>query len=123
VEGKFMQDIIEHILNISPSVRYVALYYEGKLQSVSRSGLSDASSAESDKYEELLVNPTLLTLVSQRGKIDCGGLDYVLIRYRNFFEFVVPVDRGHVSIGMEPAADPLTFVPKIIQVISHLRSD
>ena len=118
-----MQDIIEHILNISPSVRYVALYYEGKLQSVSRSGLSDTSSAESDKYEELLVNPTLLTLVSQRGKIDCGGLDYVLIRYRNFFEFVVPIDRGHVSVGMEPAADPLTFVPKIIQVVSHLRSD
>lgn len=38
-----------------------------------RPDLADASSSESDRYEELLVNPTLITLARQRGEIDCGG--------------------------------------------------
>ena len=51
-----------------------------------RSGLIDASSGESDRYEELLVNPTLLTLAAQRGDIDCGGLRYLVVAYRNFWQ-------------------------------------
>ena len=45
----------------------------------------DASGLESDRYEELLVNPTLLTLATQRGNIDCGGLKYLIVRYGNKF--------------------------------------
>ena len=33
------------------------------------------SSEETDKYEKLLVNPTVLKLLEARGKMDCGGLD------------------------------------------------
>ena len=117
-----MQDTIQRILKISPTVRYVAIYYRGQLSTASRPHLTSASSAESDKYEELLVNPTLLTLVGQRGNIDCGGLHHVLIRYGNFFEFVAPLDHGHVSVGLEPATDPHALVPKILDIVSNMRS-
>ena len=111
----------QRILALSPTVRYVAIYHRGTLTTAARPDLSNASSSESDKYEELLVNPTLLTLVRQRGSIDCGGLDYVLIRYGSFFEFVAPLDQGHVSVGLEPSADPLPLVPRILEVVSALQ--
>jgi flavin-dependent dehydrogenase len=47
------------------------------------------------------VNPTLLKLVQQRGDIDCGGMQYVIIRYGNFYQWVTPIKDGHVSIGLE----------------------
>ena len=90
----------------SPAVRYVAVYRNGSLSSRQRAGIAGASAGESDKYEELIVNPTLITLLRQRGDIDCGGLDYALIRYGSFFELVVPLRDGHLSVGLEATADP-----------------
>jgi hypothetical protein len=43
---------------------------------------------ESGKYEELIVNPTVLTLVRQRGNIDGGGVEFLLIRYGSFWQTV-----------------------------------
>ncbi|HET9513251.1 MAG TPA: hypothetical protein VFO95_04920 [Gemmatimonadales bacterium] len=102
-----MTDTLERIFALSPDVRYVALMRHGRLTFRERDGLAGASSAESDRYEEILVNPTLLTLTGQRGAIDCGGLDYVVIRYGNFFQVVRPVPGGHVSVSVEPGGDPL----------------
>jgi hypothetical protein len=90
---------------VSKDVRYVAIYRGGKLTTESRADLKNASGSESDKYEELFVNPTLLKLTTQRGNLDCGGLDYVVIRYGSFFQLVIPVADGHVSICIEPNAD------------------
>lgn len=95
------------VFAVSPAVRYVAIYRDGRLTSRQRPGLADASAVESDKYEELIVNPTVVTVLRQRGNIDCGGLDYVVIRYGSFFEFVQPLENGHLSVGMEPDADVL----------------
>ena len=117
-----MQATIQRILNLSPDVRYVAIYRDGVLESASRPDLTTPSSAESDKYEELLVNPTILKLLTQRGNIDCGGLEYVLIRYGSFFELVASIEDGHVSVGLEPSADPLTLVPRIAAAVSGLAS-
>ena len=99
--------MIESIFRLSDTIRYVAVYKNGQLESKSKSNTSDASSSESDRYEELLVNPTLLKLASQRGNIDCGGLDYILVRYVNFYQFVLPVSWGHVSVCIEANADPI----------------
>jgi hypothetical protein len=55
----------------------------------------------------LLVNPTVLTLTRQRGDINCGGLAYVVVRYDTFFQFVAPIECGHVSVAFEPEADPI----------------
>ncbi len=102
-----MQPSLQSIFDRSPSIRYVAVYRNGELVSGQRPGLANASESESDKYEELIVNPTLITLLRQRGNIDCGGMDFALVRYGHFFEFILPVSDGHYSVGIEPAADAL----------------
>ena len=118
-----MQETLRRILGLSSAVRYVAIYYAGQLASAARPDLDNPSSSESDKYEELLVNPTLVTLIRQRGNIDCGGLEYVLIRYGSFFEFVAPLAQGHVSVGIETSADPLPLVPRILSCVSQFRDE
>ena len=115
-----MNATLDRIFALSPDIRYVALLHRGRLTSAARAGLSNASASESDKYEELLVNPTLLTLATRRGEIDCGGLDYMVLRYGSFFELVYPIADGHLSIGIEPHADPLALVPGVRAVAESL---
>ncbi len=105
--------MINDIFALSNDVRYVAIYRDGHLETKSKEDTIGASSSESDRYEELLVNPTLLTLATQRGNIDCGGLDYLIIRYGNFFQFVLPTSWGHVSVCIEQKADPVDLGLKI----------
>ena len=99
--------MINKIFSLSESIRYVAIYKDSQLTSESRSDTAAASSSESDRYEELLVNPTLLTLALQRGNIDCGGLEHLIVRYGNFYQFVLPMSWGHVSVCIEKDADPI----------------
>lgn len=112
-----MQNLFKDIFSLSPEIRYCALYHQGKLVSEERASLQGASSSESDKYEELIVNPTLLTLAQQRGNIDCGGAKFVMIRYGNFFEYVQPINEGHVSIGIELNGNPFDIAPLIDEVL------
>ena len=109
--------MIDEIFAISDDVRYVAIYKDGQLESKSKGNTQGASSSESDRYEELLVNPTLLKAASQRGNIDCGGLDYLLVKYGNFFQFVLPVSWGHVSVCIEKSADPIAIGLKVIAML------
>jgi hypothetical protein len=111
--------LIEDFFSLSDDVRYVALYLDGELVTASRPGTVGASSSESDKVEELIVNPALLTLVKQRGDIDCGGARYVLVRYGNFYQLIAPIRNGHVSICLEPHADPLRPVEPVQSVMSR----
>jgi hypothetical protein len=108
-----MDGLADTLLQAAPEIRYVALYRHGELQLAQRSALRDASASESDRYEELLVNPALLVLTRQRGGIDCGGLEYVLVRYGRFFQLVHPIDGGHVSVAIEPDADVLALVDTV----------
>ena len=108
--------MFEKIFSLSVSVRYVAIYKDGNLQTKVRDNLSGASEPESDRYEELLVNPTLLTLTTQRGDIDCGGLDYLLVRYGNFFQLVLPSKGGHTSVCIESDADVLTLAAQVREI-------
>ncbi len=94
----------------------MALYVGGELRLAERPDLVNASAPESDRYEELLVNPTVLLLTRQRGEIDCGGLEYVLIRYGHFFQLVQPVAGGHLSVAMEPDADPLRLLETVRRI-------
>ena len=115
--------MIESIFKLSDSIRYVAIYKNGQLESKSKSNTLDASSLESDRYEELLVNPTLIKLASQRGNIDCGGLDYLLVRYGNFFQFVFPVSTGHVSVCIEGNADPILIGTQVKSLVHDALSE
>ena len=108
-----MESLKEKIFEISKDIRYVAIYEDEKLISSERPGIENTSSSESDKYEELIVNPTLLKLVTQRGNIDCGGAMYVIIRYGSFYELVMPLKNGHLSVGMELSVDLVPTVAAI----------
>ena len=110
--------MIDEIFNLSDSIRYVAIYRNGHLESKAKPDAVSASNSESDRYEEILVNPTLLKLASQRGHIDCGGLDYLIVRYGNFFQFVVPESWGHVSVCIEKEADPVNLGSLIQSITS-----
>jgi len=112
-----MEALKNQIFSISDKIRYVAIYADDKLISEERTGIKNTSSSESDKYEELIVNPTLLKLVIQRGNIDCGGVEYVIIKYGSFFEFVMPIKNGHVSVGIEPHSDIMEIANKIQNMV------
>ena len=108
---------MDALFDLTPEIRYVAVYQDRDLSIRQRPGIGQASAAESDRYEELLVNPTLLELTTQRGDIDCGGLRYVVVRYGNFYQLVVPINRGHVSVAFEPQTGPLAYTPRIVDLL------
>jgi hypothetical protein len=114
-----VQRLIDDLLDLSESIRAVAVYHEGELVSRVRPGAPEPWSAESDRYEELLVNPALLTLVGQRGKVDRGGARYTLVRYDKFFRLIVPIDRGHVSLCIEPTGQPVMLAGPVLQTLDR----
>jgi hypothetical protein len=110
---KPFDELADAVFAASPAIRYVALGRGQEVELRERPGLSDASSSESDRYEELLVNPTLLALARQRGEIDCGGLDYLVVAYGSFFQPVLAVEGGHVSVAVERTENPTTLVQPV----------
>jgi len=114
-----MHELIKTIFSLSEDIRYVAIYHKKELIQSRKPGTASASSSESDKYEELIVNPAVLTLVKQRGDIDCGGFRFVLIRYGNFFQYVSPIEDGHISACIESHADPLELIELIQGTLSQ----
>jgi hypothetical protein len=111
------EQIIDEAMALTSSLRYVAVYINGNLISKERSDLSGSSASESDKYEELIVNPTLLKLTTQRGNIDCGGLNYIIIRYGNFYVLLFPVEGGHINFGFEPNINPVDWVQPVSMLL------
>lgn len=98
-------ELTDAIFDLGPFIRYVA-YGEGQAISTRERGdLDAASGGDSDRFEELLVNPALLTLTRQRGELDCGGLRHIVVAYGNFNQLVVPTRAGHVSVALERDAD------------------
>ena len=109
---------LDNIFTVSPHIRYVALYRSGQLTKKQREGWDKASAAESDRYEELIVNPTLLTLVRQRGNIDCGGARFIVVGYGNFLQLVIDLPDGHVSVCFQLGSNPIEYVDEISQLCS-----
>jgi hypothetical protein len=115
------RDIADRVFAVGSHIRYVAVREGPDVHLATREELDGASSPESDRYEELLVNPTLLTLTTQRGDIDCGGLEYILVGYGNFRQLVIPTDSGHVSIAMEKAAVTIDGLDDIRKAVAEAR--
>ncbi len=111
------EDIINALFEEFTDIRYVALYSDGNLVFKQKEVTSDSSSGDTDKFEELLVNPTLLTLASQRGNIDCGGLNHLIIRYGNFYQLVKSTSNGHISICLEQKSDLNNLPSKIFSFL------
>lgn len=112
--------IIDICFAASPNVRYVAVYLDGKVSLRSRKDVQLLGSNESDQYEEIIVNPTLLKLVTQRGNIDCGGVQHVVVRYGMFVAFILPIDGGHVTVSFELDSNLDEEIPRVTAVIHGL---
>jgi hypothetical protein len=107
----------KELFAVTPAIRYVAFAAGQEVSMRQREDLASASAEESDRYEELLVNPTLLKLARQRGEIDCGGLRFLIVGYGNFHQLLVPLATGHVSIAFELDADPLEHLSAVGDVL------
>lgn len=110
--------LIASIFAASQQVRYVAVYGEDGLRSQARSDLIGASASETDRYEELFVNPALLTLARQRGNLDCGGVRFLIVAYGNFYQLIRPLRRGHLSVCLERASDPVRLAALIEPLVA-----
>ncbi|MFN6962602.1 MAG: hypothetical protein ACK4S4_02430 [Pyrinomonadaceae bacterium] len=110
-------ELARQVFAIDSKVRYVAIYDNGELSLNQREGIADASSSESDKYEELIVNPTILKIATQRGNIDCGGLEYYVIKYGSFYLISIPTAGGHVSVGVENDGDPVAIAASVRELL------
>jgi hypothetical protein len=110
-------------LNFLDQIRYVAIYQDGELIFKQRQLTSDSSSSDTDKYEELLVNPTLLTIARQRGNIDCGGLKFIIVGYGNFYQLVKEIRNGHISICLDKSVDLTNISDKIFEFLESKYSE
>lgn len=110
-------NLVEEVLRLDRAIRYVAFAQGQRVEMRQRPDVDGPSAAESDRYEELLVNPALITLASQRGNIDCGGLEYLIVRYGNFFQVVVPLDAGHLSVAVDRVGAPVDIASKVMQLV------
>jgi hypothetical protein len=61
---------------------------------------------ESDRIEELIVNPIVLEITARRGNLDMDGIRYVVIRYGTQYQVLLPYRDGHLSIGVNLEDDP-----------------
>jgi len=112
-------ELTQAIFDLGPFVRYVA-YGEGqRIWTRQREDLEAASEPESDRFEELLVNPTLLTITRQRGELDCGGLRFVIVGYGNFNQLIAPTRDGHVSVGLNTDADALAVADQVRRLLDR----
>lgn len=113
------EDLIQDVLAMGDFVRYVAIGEGQRITTAERDGLENASTSGSDRFEELFVNPALVTLARQRGELDCGGLRYIVVAYGAFIQLVVPTRSGHVSIAVEHGTE---LTPVVATVRGLLRA-
>jgi len=119
VDKHQINKLIDKLFETSDSIRYVAIYHDNELTSKQRTELTDTSDSESDKYEELFVNPTILKIAGQRGRLDCGGLNFVIIKYGNFFQLIREFSDGHISICIDKEENPIELEKKIKNVLNN----
>lgn len=112
--------IIDSLFEKFESIRYVAIYTTQDLIFKQKNNTTDSSSSETDKYEELLVNPILLTAANQRGNLDCGGLRFIIIGYGHFYQLISQIQGGHISICLNKNSD-LTHLPE--DILGFLKSN
>lgn len=116
-----MSELSDKLFALDTNIRYVAVNQSGQIVEMNQNPrLPTTNPHETDKYEELLVNPAILQLAVNRGNLDMDGTRYVVIRYGTMFEIVLPYPQGHLSVGVELAAN-VTQVAEKIQRALNLR--
>lgn len=109
------------IFPLDPNIRYVAANQDGTIVEMEqRAEWPSSNPPETDRMEELIVNPVVLEATRRRGDIDLKGLQYVIIRYGTQYQAIFPFQAGHVSVGIEHAADVVAVAGKVAQALARV---
>lgn len=100
-------------------VGYVALGSDQEVLMRHTPGLETDTTSTSNFFEELLVNPTLLRLAGQRARLDCGDLSYVAVGYGDFTQLILPMENGHVSLGVARTAPVREMAQQVADVLER----
>lgn len=100
-------------------VGYVALGCGSDVLMHHAPGVQTTTTDETNFYEELLVNPTLLKLAHQRAGLDCGGLSYVAVGYGDFTQLILLMRDGHVSLGVSRGAPVRELAGRVHEVLGR----
>ena len=106
--------IADQLVRIDSRIRYVAVNQLGLIVEMAQSPAYPAyNSPETDRLEELIVNPTVLDMTRRRGEIDIGATRFVVIRYGVLYQILIPFASGHISISIDTTEDPLEIAEKV----------
>jgi len=114
------EKISARLFDLDSNIRYVAINQNGLIvemkQNPKRPSLNPT---DTDRMEELIVNPVILELTKRRGNLDMNGMRYVIVRYGTMYELIFPYNDGHLSIGVELDANPTEVAQSVARCL-HL---
>ena len=112
-------EISRRLFDIDPNIRYVAINQRERIVVMEQNPKwPSLNPSETDRIEELIVNPIILEIARRRGNIDMKGMRYVIIRYGTMHELVFPYKDGHLSIGVDLHANPTEVADKVTNCLS-----
>jgi len=107
-----------------PNVRYVAVNQNGRITEMEqRAAWSSLNPSETDRLEELVVNPIVLEAASRRGNIDLDGVRAVIIRYGLLDQVILPFGSGHVSVGVQQGADVVRIAAMAADLLAAVEAE
>lgn len=108
------------LFELDPNIRYVAVNRKGRIVEMEQSPRWPSHNpADTDRMEELIVNPVVLDLAKRRGDLDLGGIRYVVIRYGSQYQLLFPFKEGHLSIGVDLGADVTEVADKVATFVTR----
>jgi len=112
------EKLSERLFRLEPRIRYVALNQKGQIKEMRQSPLHPSHNPpESDRMEELIVNPIVLEITTRRGNLDMDGLRHVIIRYGTQYQLLLPYRDGHLSVGVNLEDDPVEIAQKVVAAL------
>ena len=107
-------NISPQVFELDPGIRYLAVNQDGEIVEMAQR-LPTHNQVETDRMEELLVNPAILDLTKRRGDLDLDGIRYIIIQYGLQYQAIFNYRNGHVSVGIESDSDAVGVVSKILE--------
>ncbi len=111
-------NISPQVFELDPGIRYLAVNQDGEIVEMAQR-LPTHNPVETDRMEELLVNPAILDLTKRRGDLDLDGIRYIIIQYGLQYQAVFNYRNGHVSVGIESDSDAVAVVTKILEYLEN----
>lgn len=107
------------LFKLDENIRYVAVNQRGEIVEMEQNPrLPSHNPHDTDRMEELFVNPVVLELTRRRGQLDLDGIRFVVIRYGPFYQLLFPYKEGHLSLSLELHVDPSEVAKKVARHLS-----